>query len=230
SGSLSTSLDRKTDPSPVASRPSLLPAFEPSCSPSLPKSNKRKYDDYDVSYPSPIPTSSAAPSSSRASASRPAAPTISALMERAPLAAVPTLVLPANGEPLLMGRSSNSSDYQLTGGRQISRIHIRASYLAAEPEATDGKIEVECLGWNGAKVHCRGSVFSLNKGDIFVTEQTKTQVLVDVHDARVILLWPQQSPLSPDSDTETEPDSASPTPRAKRARTSSLDAFESSPP
>ncbi|EER39404.1 transcription factor Tos4 [Histoplasma capsulatum H143] len=113
-----------TLPLPIAGvkRPaSLLPAFEPSSSPSLPRPYKRlaRESGDDVSpYPTPVPTSSTAiltSSPPRRQAVRPGLKrTLSVASERAPLSTVPSIMLPLSGEPILMGRSSGSCHFQLT--------------------------------------------------------------------------------------------------------------------
>lgn len=186
-------------------RPSLLPAFEPlSSSPGLPRAAKRKFDELDDRpyYPTPVPTSSTGvlPSSPPSRLTRPSLQRqISALSERAPLGDVPSLNLPINGEPILMGRSSNSSDYQLSANRHISRVHVRASYLAPDDAWPNGKVEVECLGWNGAKVHCRGEIVGLAKGELFECGKPLSQIMVDVQDTRVMLVWPKDEARDPPS-------------------------------
>ena len=188
-------------------RPSLLPAFEPlSSSPvGLPRpTTKRKFDDLMEArkyYPTPIPTSSTGifNSSSPARQTRPGLQrTVSTLSERAPLGDVPTLHIPYNGEPVLMGRSSNSSDYQLPGNRHVSRVHVRASYAAPDSSCPAGKVEVECLGWNGATVHCRGQMYDLAKGECFSSDKPQAQIMVDVQSTRVMLTWPKEA-LEPSS-------------------------------
>jgi len=188
-------------------RPSLLPAFEPlSSSPvGLPRpTTKRKFDDLVEArkyYPTPIPTSSTGifNSSSPARQTRPGLQrTVSTLSERAPLGDVPTLHIPYNGEPVLMGRSSNSSDYQLPGNRHVSRVHVRASYAAPDSSCPSGKVEVECLGWNGATVHCRGQMYDLAKGECFSSDKPQAQIMVDVQSTRVMLTWPKEA-LEPSS-------------------------------
>ncbi|KAK5130947.1 hypothetical protein LTR08_001550 [Meristemomyces frigidus] len=198
-------------PPPPPRQPSLLPAFEPflpSSSPmgrhSLPRpSSKRKFTatfDPDnrrtAYYPTPVPTSSTGilhcGSSPPSHFARPhLSRAVSTLSERAPLGDMPTLDLLADGEPVLMGRSSNSSDYQLSANRHISRVHVRAAYLAPDVESPAGRVQVECLGWNGAKVHCRGEIVELAKGETFVSGQPMAQVIVDVQDTRVMLVWPK---------------------------------------
>ncbi|KAF2479440.1 hypothetical protein BDY17DRAFT_303872 [Neohortaea acidophila] len=185
----------------AAPHPALLPAFEPfSSSPpsALPRPSKRKIDDVlddRKYYPTPIPTSSTGILPSSPPPPRQTRPglqrSVSALSERAPLADVPTLTLPSSGEPLLMGRSSNSSDYQISSNRHISRVHIRASYCHPDSFNVAGKVEVECLGWNGAKIHCRGEIVELAKGDVFVSDKPLAQIIVDVQDTRVMLVWPK---------------------------------------
>lgn len=184
------------------SRPALLPAFEPlSSSPAaLPRASKRKFDqtqDQTLSfYPTPVPTSTTGilPSSPPPKQTRPGLQrTVSTLSERAPLGDVPSLDLPYNGEPMLMGRSSNSSDYQLSANRHISRVHVRAQYLQPTPTHSKGRVEVECIGWNGAKVHCRGEIRELAKGDCFVSDKPSASIMVDVQDTRVMLIWPKEA-------------------------------------
>ena len=183
------------------SRPSLLPAFEPlSSSPALPRAKcaKRKYGDRNADfkhYPTPIPTSSTGilPSSPPA---RPGlnrnVSAISTLEERAPLGAVPAVNVPLSGEPVCIGRSANSSDYQLSANRLISRVHIRALYLAPSSEHPYGEILIECLGWNGAKVHCKNEIYQLAKGDSFASDRPEAQIIIDVLETRVLVAWPQR--------------------------------------
>ncbi|KAI9816324.1 MAG: hypothetical protein M1826_001859 [Phylliscum demangeonii] len=170
-------------------------------------------------YPTPLPTSSTGiPSSSppllpaaqvepRPGLQR----TQSSVSERAPLCAVPSITLPESGEAVLMGRSSNSSHYQLSANRLVSRIHVRAAYVPAAL-GTNSKIEVICLGWNGVQVQCQGRTWDLAKGDHF-TSETEHDVMLDVHHARVLLAWPHRerrgSP-SAESDSTGADDDASP--------------------
>lgn len=213
-------------------RPSLLPAFEPfSSSPGLPRPSKRKFDDHVDErkyYPTPVPTSSTGilPSSPPARSTRPGIQrTVSTLSERAPLGAMPTLEIPSNGEPVLMGRSSNSSDYQLSSNRLISRVHISAKYHVPDSSYTSGHVEVECLGWNGIKVHCRGEVVELAKGGTFVSNKPAAQIMVDVQDTRVMLVWPKENERHSISAGPGSPfDADSPTKRR------AVPAFASSPP
>jgi hypothetical protein len=98
-----------------------------------------------------------------------------------------------------MGRSSNSSDFQLSSNRHISRIHVRAVYHAPDSSHPSGKVEVECLGWNGAKVHCAGEIVELAKDECFVSDRPLSQILVDVQDTRVMLAWPKDESREPPS-------------------------------
>lgn len=215
-------------------RPSLLPAWEPfSSSPALPKPPKRKFDDIlddRKYYPTPVPTSSTGilPSSPPSRRTRPGLQrTVSTLSERAPLGDVPTLDLPVNGEPLLMGRSSNSSDYQFPANRHISRVHVRASYHAPDSAHPAGRVEVECLGWNGAKVHCRGDIVELAKGETWMSDKPMSQIIVDVQDTRVMVVWPKEESREPPSIGSRSPWAVeSPTKR----RAISAPQFASSPP
>lgn len=213
-------------------RPSLLPAFEPlSSSPGgLPRATKRKFADREDDrkyYPTPVPTSSTGilPSSPDHRSTRPNLQrNVSTLSERAPLGAVPSLDLPANGEPVLMGRSSNSSNYQLSANRLISRVHVRATYHAPTAKKLNGLVVVECMGWNGCKIHSRGQVVDLAKGEAFESDRHGAQIMVDVQDTRVLLLWPRQ--LSDGPPTRSPSFGRSPIKQRIRGE----DAFASSPP
>jgi hypothetical protein len=219
----------------------LLPAFGDetaafSSSPFPRPSSKRKFDDNSPSYPkqalkfypspvrSSVPTSSTIlPSSSPRHGRLPLQRTVSALSERTPLGAVPTVELTADGELLRMGRSSNTSDYQLSTNRLISRVHVQAAYHAPTAAHPHGYIEVECLGWNGAKIHCRGRVFDLTKGDTYMSENPETEIMLDVQDTRVMIAWPTVPVQKVSWDSEEE-DMATPT------RCRHKDVFDSSPP
>jgi hypothetical protein len=216
-------------------KPSLLPAFEPLSSSPFPRpqSSKRKFGEDSPSfpkqqlkyYPTPVPTSSTGilfSSSPRDDDYVGLARSISTLSERVPLSDLSSVELPANGEVVSMGRSSNSSNYQLSANRLISRVHVQASYHAADASNASPWVEVECLGWNGAKVHCRGEVYELEKGAAWMSEDPEAEIMLDVQDARVMILWPatpSANKLSWDSDDEDSP-----------SRTPTANHFASSPP
>jgi hypothetical protein len=180
----------------------LLPAFEPSASssPALPRPMKRKYggspchERQTRDYITPVPTSctDVLPSSPPLRpTTRPALDrSISNASERVPLGAVRSIEVPMDGEEVLMGRSSNSSHFQLSANRLISRIHIRAAYVLPDDSHINGQVIIRCVGWNGAKVHCRGKVFELGKEDTFTSDRPHADMLVDVQDARVLVRWP----------------------------------------
>ena len=90
-----------------------------------------------------------------------------------------------------MGRSSNSSHYQLSTNKLISRVHVRAVYIATTMQGESRKVQIECTGWNGCKVHCQNRAWDLMKGDTFTSETEDADIMVDVQDARVLLKWPQ---------------------------------------
>ena len=90
-----------------------------------------------------------------------------------------------------MGRSSNSSHYQLSTNKLISRIHVSAVYIASGSPTEARKVLIECTGWNGCKVHCQGRAWDLKKGDTFTSETEDADIMVDVEDARVLLQWPK---------------------------------------
>lgn len=90
-----------------------------------------------------------------------------------------------------MGRSSNSSHYQLSANRLISRVHVKARYIAATIPLEPNKVEIVCSGWNGLKLHCQGRTWELAKGDSFTSETEYAEIMLDVQDARVLISWPQ---------------------------------------
>lgn len=183
--------------------PSLLPAFEPfSSSPGFPRPSKRQARTFPSErehayqkYPTPIPTSTTGILSSSPPQihARPGLQrTQSGISERAPLSSVPSIALPENGEVLRMGRSSNSSHYQLSANRLISRVHIEARYIAASMPLEPNKVEISCKGWNGVKLHCQGRTWELAKGDTFTSETEFAEIMLDVQDARVRIEWPNR--------------------------------------
>lgn len=114
-----------------------------------------------------------------------------------------------------MGRSSNSSHVQLSSNRLISRVHVKARYLPAT-ESEKHKIELECCGWNGAKVLCNGGINEIRKGDTFVSVLEHAEIILDVHDARIRIQWPETEAAASDSDdTEAAFDPNSPTARKR---------------
>ncbi|KAJ5785767.1 uncharacterized protein N7503_010979 [Penicillium pulvis] len=175
---------------------SLLPAFEPlSSSPSLPRPQKRVAREPAVTYPTPVPTSSTHIMSSSPPGIAAAHPstrrTFSAASERTPLSAVPTLMLPENGEPILMGRSSASCHHQLAASRMISRVHVKATYKPAPNPFDRDRVEIMCIGWNGIKIHCQGKKYDLAKGKTFTSDIKDADIMIDVHEARVLVQWPR---------------------------------------
>ncbi|CAO2653737.1 Nn.00g031480.m01.CDS01 [Neocucurbitaria sp. VM-36] len=235
---LQPSLVESTESQPEQVRkPTLLPAFDDAAFSSSPfprpRSSKRKFEDSPTFpkqelkyyYPTPVPTSSTGilPSSSPRHTRPGLDRTVSALSERTPLGAVPTVDLPADGTICRMGRSSNSADYQLSTNRLISRVHVQAAYHAPSASYPQGYIEVECLGWNGAKIHCRGRIFELSKGDTYMSENPETEIMLDVQDTRVMIAWPAISARKLSWDSEEE---GMPTPTRRRHH----DNFDSSPP
>ncbi|KAI1330873.1 hypothetical protein F5Y16DRAFT_361477 [Xylariaceae sp. FL0255] len=216
--------------------PSLLPPFEPSSSPGLPRPTKRLARDVASTafnkYPTPVPTSSTGILSSsppRVQSSRPAlARTQSTVSERAPLSDVPSIVLNENGETVLMGRSSNSSHYQLSANRLVSRIHVKARYIPAESLLEPNKVEIICNGWNGLKLHCQGRTWDMAKGDAFTSETENTDIMIDVNDARVMIHWPKKDPQESAANLSDSSWDESPRPRT-RTSISASELLPSSP-
>ena len=91
-----------------------------------------------------------------------------------------------------MGRSSNASHYQLSANRLISRVHVKARYIAATVPLEPNKVEIICSGWNGIKLHCQGRTWDLAKGDSFTSETEYAEIMLDVQDARVLIAWPDR--------------------------------------
>ena len=210
-------------PSSVSKRPatSLLPAFEPlSSSPALPRPLKRTRDALDdhTTYPTPVPTSSTAiltSSPPRVVHSRPNfLRTSSTLAERTPLGAVPSIQLTADGKVTRMGRSSASCDYQFSSNRLISRVHVEACFKPASSRLERDRVEIKCSGWNGIKIHCKGQVYEIKKGETFATDVRNSEIMVDVHDSRVVIEWPPKSRLGALS-SEDENEENSPTKRQR---------------
>lgn len=89
-----------------------------------------------------------------------------------------------------MGRSSNSCHYRLSTNHLISRVHIKAKYVAVTSPLESDKVVIVCCGWNGAKVHSNGQTWVLAKGDTFTSETESAEIMLDVQDARVFIAWP----------------------------------------
>ena len=103
---------------------------------------------------------------------------------------------------MLMGRSSESSHYQLSVNKLISRVHVRAVYLPAQPPESS-KVEIRCLGWNAIKIHCQGKAWELGKETSFTSDAQGADIMLDVQDARVVIKWPR---IDKHESTFAEPD------------------------
>ncbi|KAE8352177.1 hypothetical protein BDV28DRAFT_5732 [Aspergillus coremiiformis] len=203
----------------------LLPAFEPlSSSPSLPRPQKRvARDDHGVvsTYPTPVPTSSTHIMSSSPPRMASRRTFTSSNSERTPLSTVPTMMLPENGEPILMGRSSASCHHQLAANRMISRVHVKANYKPAPNPFDRDRVEIMCMGWNGIKLHCQGKTYDLAKGKTFTSDIKDADIMIDVHDARVLVQWPRNERKDYAS-TDSEQTWEETTPRRNRQSHQSL--------
>ena len=93
---------------------------------------------------------------------------------------------------------------------------MEACYKSSVSRLERDRLEIKCTGWNGVKVHCNGKVFDLAKGQIFTSDARGIDVMIDVHDSRVLLLWPPKSQLGPISSDE-EDDDTSPTSKRQRS-------------
>ena len=125
-----------------------------------------------------------------------------------------------------MGRSGKAAHYQLSTNKLISRVHLRARYIPAEPPEPS-KVEIVCMGWNGVKIHCQGKAWDLDKDSSFTSESQDADIMVDVQDARVLLQWPKfgRKPTTP-TDTDSGPESEN-SPRRGRATNHSRSPFSS---
>lgn len=185
---------------------SLLPAFEPfSSPPALPKSLKRSRDIYEGkdSLPTPVPTSS----THILSSSPPAKSLARGLFkstERVPLGVLPTIRVKNDGTSTKLGRSSQTCDYQLSANRLISRVHVEINYLPSVTPLGREKLEIFCVGWNGVKVHCQSKVYELRRGATFSSDIRDAEIMLDVHDSRVVLEWPDKPQLGPVSSDEED--------------------------
>ena len=113
-----------------------------------------------------------------------------------------------------MGRSSASCDYQFSSNRLISRIHVEACYKPAVSRLERDRVEITCSGWNGIKIHCKGQVYDVKKGETFSTDVRNSEIMVDVHDSRVVVEWPAK-PLLGAFSSEDEDEEDSPTKRQR---------------
>lgn len=125
-----------------------------------------------------------------------------------------------------MGRSGKAAHYQLSTNKLISRVHVRARYIPADPPAPN-KVEIVCMGWNGVKIHCQGKAWDLSKDSTFTSESQNAEIMIDVQDARVLLQWPKFGrKLSTPTDTDSGPDSEN-SPRRAPATNQSRSPFSS---
>lgn len=227
---------------PAARRPTLLPAFEPfsSSPPARPaKAARLNYSDdtssaHGRSYPTPIPTSSTGILPSSPNARPGLVRTMSSVSERSPLVDVPTAAVPEDGTPLLIGRSSSSCHFQVPRNGFVSRVHVSVTYADPTPAHASGQVVVKCLGWNGCSVHCRGRVQALSRGDSFVSADPAVDIMIDVLDTRVILVWPEgvhrEASAEPASDDGDDGWLESPTRRGRGNREARFAPPPSSPP
>lgn len=185
---------------------SLLPAFEPfSSPPALPKSLKRSRDIYEGkdSLPTPIPTSSTHILSS-SPPNKSFARNLFKSTERVPLGALPTVRVKNDGTSTKLGRSSQACDYQLSANRLISRVHVEINYVQSVSRLEREKLEILCTGWNGVKVHCQSKVYELRRGALFSSDIRDAEIMLDVHDSRVIVEWPDKPQLGAVSSDEED--------------------------
>ncbi|KAF3904895.1 hypothetical protein ABW20_dc0107572 [Dactylellina cionopaga] len=180
-----------TPPRILKRTPSLLPAidFQPSPPrPSRPENSDELSEKYrrpleeeieqqpllkkQAQYPTPAPTSEMG---------IPTSPPLKAASRR-------------DSTPVTFGRSANKCTYLLSKSHLVSRIHFKVCYLGL---GLRKQVEIHCVGFNGAKVHCRGDMWELRYGEIFWSE-SGADIMLEIDDARVVIRWPSDS-LSPTS-------------------------------
>ena len=122
-----------------------------------------------------------------------------------------------DGTSTKLGRSSQTCDYQLSANRLISRVHVEVTYVPSIGRLDREKLQILCVGWNGVKVHCQSKVFELRRGATFSSDMRDAEIILDIHDSRVILEWPDKPPLGPVSSDEEDVD-ASPTKKTRPMR------------
>lgn len=155
-------------------------------------------------YPTPMPTSSGAGTYDRSSS--PVRAALKSLEQitgdlvdensapsciqqgRTPLAQITVLKLPRNGEPMTIGRSSQSCDVAVSSkNKLVSRIHAQARY-----HIKDHSITIDCLGWNGLTVIVPGenghqAEYEINKGQSLTSTYTNG-VKLDIRGEQALVL------------------------------------------
>lgn len=155
-------------------------------------------------YPTPMPTSSGAGTYDRSSS--PVRTALKSLEQitsdvidensvpsciqqgRTPLAQITVLKLPRNGEPMTIGRSSQSCDVAVSSkNKLVSRVHAQARYFIK-----DHTITIDCLGWNGLTVIVPGenghqAEYEINKGQSLTSSYTNG-VKLDIRGEQALVL------------------------------------------
>lgn len=100
----------------------------------------------------------------------------------------------------------------------ISRVHVQATYKPAPNGFDRERIEIMCLGWNGIKLHCQGKTYDLAKGKTFTSDIKDADIMIDVHDARVLVQWPRSEKKDGGVSTDSEQTAEENTPKSRRSR------------
>jgi hypothetical protein len=66
------------------------------------------------------------------------------------------------------------------------------------------RVEITCAGWNGIKIHCKGQIYEVKKGETFSSDVRDAEIMVDVHDSRVVVQWPPKPRLGAISSDEED--------------------------
>lgn len=140
---------------PTAQALGLLPAFDSTKTRLFLKPKKTHIETF---LPSPIPTSENI-SALHSNVDAPSSPLLSSPVRlnntSSNLDLHYKLVLPRDGTPVLVGRSSKSCDFNLrANNKQVSRVHFKIMY-----NNTDQIVSAECYGWNGFQLKLKSSNF-----------------------------------------------------------------------
>lgn len=72
---------------------------------------------------------------------------------------------------------------------------MEACYKPATSRLERDRVEITCSGWNGIKIHCKGQVYEVKKGETFSSDVRDSEIMIDVHDSRVVVEWPPKPQL-----------------------------------
>lgn len=103
----------------------------------------------------------------------------------------------------------------------ISRVHVKATYKPPPNPFDRGRVEIMCMGWNGIQIHCQGKKYDLAKGKTFTSDIKDADIMIDVHEARVLVQWPRNETDRkdcPSTDSDQTWDELTPTQKGQSRR------------